>query len=58
MIPNPTQDDLDGEGIGNVCDPDDDNDEIDDVYDNCPVIYNPGQEDRDSDNIGNVCDPS
>jgi len=47
---------LDNDGLGDVCDPDDDNDGIDDGVDNCPVTPNSGQEDNDNDGVGDVCD--
>ena len=64
-VPNPAQEDDDGDGIGNVCDPDpsdgpladQDGDGVLNGVDNCPTIVNPGQEDADSDGVGNVCDP-
>ena len=54
---NPAQEDLDGDGDGDLCDDDDDGDGILDVADNCPTVSNPGQEDGDFDGIGDVCDP-
>jgi hypothetical protein len=67
---NPGQEDLDDDGIGDVCDvcPDDAEDDADadgfcaDV-DNCPQIFNPGdpldglQLDYDDDGLGDACDP-
>lgn len=37
-------------------DPDDDNDGVLDVDDNCPLVANPEQEDHETDGIGDVCD--
>jgi gliding motility-associated-like protein len=48
--------DMDGDGLPDSCDPDDDNDGINDESDNCPETYNPNQEDRDGDGVGDVCD--
>ena len=53
---NPEQEDLDGDGAGDACDPDDDGDGVDDDTDNCPVLANPGQEDPDADGLGSACD--
>ncbi|MBU1242480.1 thrombospondin type 3 repeat-containing protein [Myxococcota bacterium] len=36
---------------------DEDQDEIPDVMDNCPLVYNPSQEDMDGDKTGDPCDP-
>jgi len=52
---NPTQQDSDGNGIGNACQ-DTDSDGHIDIQDNCPVNANPDQLDTDHDTRGNVCD--
>ena len=53
---NPNQLDTDGDGQGDICDLDDDEDGEPDLTDNCPLIANSGQEDSDTDGVGNVCD--
>ncbi|WP_179344418.1 thrombospondin type 3 repeat-containing protein [Winogradskyella ursingii] len=55
-IANADQADLDGDGIGDVCDPDIDGDGILNGDDNCPENANPGQEDIDGDGVGDLCD--
>ena len=55
-LPNPQQEDLDNDRIGDFCDDDDDGDMINDMQDNCPIIANPTQEDTDLDLKGDACD--
>ncbi|MDO5608975.1 MAG: thrombospondin type 3 repeat-containing protein [Capnocytophaga sp.] len=55
-IYNPDQADLDGDGIGDVCDDDMDGDGIPNASDNCPRVANRDQADLDGDGIGDACD--
>ncbi|HET8944746.1 MAG TPA: thrombospondin type 3 repeat-containing protein [Dehalococcoidia bacterium] len=54
---NPGQEDLDADGAGDICDPDDDNDTVPDLSDNCPTVANPSQTDTDGDGFGDACEP-
>jgi hypothetical protein len=58
--PNTDQLDSDGDGVGDLCDPDvvdTDGDGVVDGLDNCPDTPNTDQLDSDGDGVGDLCDP-
>ncbi|XP_042882840.1 cartilage oligomeric matrix protein-like [Penaeus japonicus] len=56
VVPNADQGNVDGDGFGDVCDADADDDGLADSDDNCPLVHNPGQSDGDADGHGDDCD--
>ncbi|MGQ0795969.1 MAG: thrombospondin type 3 repeat-containing protein, partial [Nitrosopumilaceae archaeon] len=56
LVDNPDQADTDGDGIGDACETDDDDDGTPDETDNCPLVVNADQADTDGDGIGDACE--
>ncbi len=56
LLPNANQADLDGDLLGDLCDPDLDDDGKLNELDNCPAVANPQQADLDFDGLGDACD--
>lgn len=57
QVANPSQSDLDGDGTGDACDSDQDDDGVLNSADNCPMVANPSQNDENGNGIGDACDP-
>ncbi len=55
-VSNFDQRDVDHDGLGDLCDPDADNDGLPNGFDNCPYLANPAQSDADVDSVGDDCD--
>ncbi|MBU1535246.1 thrombospondin type 3 repeat-containing protein, partial [Myxococcota bacterium] len=61
LVPNYDQADSDGNGVGDLCEPDPadyDHDGVANEIDNCPNHYNPLQEDSNNNGVGDVCEPN
>lgn len=56
LVYNTEQEDMDADGIGDVCDDDIDGDGILNENDNCPYTANADQTDFDGDGVGDICD--
>ncbi len=56
LIANFAQEDMDGDGHGDLCDTDKDGDGYTDTSDNCPFDFNPSQRDTDRDDQADACD--
>jgi syndecan 4 len=55
-VPNNGQSDMDNDGVGDLCDEDNDNDGITDEDDNCKFVSNVDQIDLERDGVGDACD--
>lgn len=48
----------DGDAMADCVDPDDDNDGVPDITDNCVLTFNTNQADNEGDGLGDLCDPN
>ncbi len=55
-VANTNQSDIDGDGIGDVCDDDIDGDGFLNADDNCPYVASSDQTNTDNDSLGDICD--
>ena len=56
LVVDADQVDTDADGVGNVCDTNDDNDPFDDTSDNCPLVVTTNQLDTNGNGIGDACE--
>lgn len=56
VVPNPDQNDVDTDGLGDACDDDIDGDGFLNAVDKCPTVADPTQLDTDGDGLGDACD--
>src|SRR5205085_1136784 len=56
LVANANLADSDDDGVGDVCEDDQDGDGVTDDEDNCPITANANQADSDGDGIGDACD--
>ncbi len=55
-VSNTDQADMDGDDLGDACDPDKDGDGVNNNVDVCPAVSDPTQTDTDNDGVGDACE--